>query len=79
MPTSGALTRLPAPREVDSLVFAHGHFLRVLDRTMARFGRHYGRYFALSTAALSILGYEHSEEEPVLLLWNDQAHLGQQP
>ena len=29
----------------------------------------------LSTAALSILGYEHNLEEPAIRLWNDDRHV----
>jgi hypothetical protein len=32
------------------------------------------RHFLLSTAALSILGYEHTREEPAIRLWNDNRH-----
>ena len=32
--------------------------------------------FLLSTAALSILGYEHNDrDEPALCLWNDDHHV----
>jgi probable phosphoglycerate mutase len=34
-----------------------------------------GRYFLLSTASLSKLGYEHSVSQPVIPLWNDTGHL----
>ena len=30
----------------------------------------------LSTASLSILGYEHNLAEPIIRLWNDTSHLG---
>ena len=30
--------------------------------------------FWLGTAALSILGYEHTLDEPAILLWNDDRH-----
>jgi hypothetical protein len=33
------------------------------------------RYFMLSTASLSALGYENSLEQPVIRLWNDTHHL----
>jgi hypothetical protein len=29
----------------------------------------------LSTASLSLLGYEHSRDEPVIRLWNDDRHV----
>src|SRR5262249_16978699 len=34
------------------------------------------RHSLLSPAALSILGYEHTPQEPVLRLWNDDRHVG---
>jgi probable phosphoglycerate mutase len=36
-----------------------------------------GRYFFLATAALSILGYEHNIDDPVIRLWNDCRHVGE--
>ena len=33
------------------------------------------RYFMLSTASLSALGYENRLEQPVIRLWNDTHHL----
>jgi hypothetical protein len=33
------------------------------------------RYFVLSTAALSVLGYEHDRNEPAIRLWNDDRHV----
>ena len=34
-----------------------------------------GRYFVLSTASLSALGYEHNLAEPAIRLWNDDRHV----
>ena len=34
-----------------------------------------GRYFMLSTASLSALGYEHDSLEPVIRLWNETHHV----
>jgi len=36
-----------------------------------------GRYFLLSTASLSALGYEHNLSQPVIRLWNDDRHVGE--
>jgi len=33
------------------------------------------RYFMLSTASLSVLGYEHDFSRPVIRLWNDTHHV----
>ena len=33
------------------------------------------RHLLLSTASLSILSYEHTLNDPALLLWNDDHHV----
>ena len=35
-----------------------------------------GRFFLLSTASLSALGYEHNRSQPVIRLWDDTRHVG---
>ncbi len=59
----------------DVLLFSHGHFLRVLGARWLGKPASDGRFLLLSTAALSILGYEHNLHEPVLRLWNDDRHV----
>ena len=59
----------------DVLVFSHGHFLRVLAARWLGLPGGDARHFVLSTAALSILGYEHTLDEPALRLWNDARHV----
>jgi broad specificity phosphatase PhoE len=57
------------------LLFGHGHFFRVLASRWLGLPPGDGRLFVLSTAALSILGYEHNRDEPGLRLWNDDRHV----
>ncbi len=57
------------------LLFGHGHFFRVLSARWLGLTPADGRLFFLSTAALSILGHEHSRDESVIRLWNDDRHV----
>ena len=57
------------------LLFGHGHFFRVLSARWLILPPADGRLFYLSTASLSILGYEHSRDEPTVRLWNDDRHV----
>jgi broad specificity phosphatase PhoE len=58
---------------VDALVFGHGHQLRVLASRWLGLEPTEGRLFALSTATISVLGYER--ETPVIWRWNEPAPL----
>ena len=59
------------------LVFSSSHFLRVFAACWLGLDPKVGRHFVLDTAALSIVGYEHSHDDPVIRLWNDCRHEGE--
>ena len=59
--------------EGETVLFAHGHYLRVLTARWLGLQPEDGRLFALAPATLSILGYER--EQRVIIRWNDRCHL----
>jgi probable phosphoglycerate mutase len=53
------------------VLFSHGQFLRALAARWICLPVQEGQHFALDTASISILGYEHTNEEiPAIILWN---------
>jgi broad specificity phosphatase PhoE len=69
----GRLRGLPG----NMLLFSHMHLLRFLAARWIRLSGPEARRFLLGTASLSILGYEHTLDEPVIRLWNDDRHVRQ--
>lgn len=59
--------------EGDALLFAHGHFLRVLAARWIDLPPTGGSKFALSTATLGLLGWDRANR--VVELWNEGSHL----
>ena len=57
------------------LLFSSGHFLRMLAARWTGIDTLGARSLMLSTASLSVLGYENSLAQPAIRLWNDTHHL----
>jgi broad specificity phosphatase PhoE len=59
----------------DSLVFAHGHILRVLASRGAGLPASAGERLHLSTASLSVLARDVGADQALIERWNDVCHL----
>jgi probable phosphoglycerate mutase len=57
----------------DTLIFAHGHLLRVLAARWLGLPARQGALFALGTATLGVLGWDR--ENRVIETWNEACHL----
>jgi probable phosphoglycerate mutase len=63
------------PLEGNVALFTHGHFGRVLGARWIGLPVRDARRFLLSSASLSLLGYEHGRaDQPAVVLWNDVSH-----
>ena len=60
----------------DVLIFSSGHFLRAFAARWLGLDVAIGRFFMLTTASLSALGYEYNLSRPVIRLWDDNRHVG---
>lgn len=62
------------------ILFTSGHFARVLAaRWLGVEPTANSKYFMLSTASLSALGYENDLSRPVIRFWNDTRHVESEP
>jgi broad specificity phosphatase PhoE len=59
----------------DVLIFSSAHILRVLAVRWCGLAAAAGQYLSLGTGSLSIVGYEHDKNDPVIRLWNDTRHV----
>lgn len=60
--------------EGDVLLFAHMEILRVVAMRWIDQPALQARRLYLETASVSVLGYDHDLDEPVIRLWNDTRH-----
>jgi len=54
----------------DALLFSSAHILRVLAARWVGLAPEGGALLTLGTASISVLGYEHDLDEPVIRYWN---------
>lgn len=55
----------------DVLVFSSGHILRSIAARWCGWDLSAGAHLFLATATVSILGFEHTRDDPAIRLWND--------
>lgn len=70
----GRIRALSGDISGDALVFAHRDILRVFAARWLGLQAVEARRLYLDTASVSILGYHHDLQEPVIRLWNDARH-----
>jgi broad specificity phosphatase PhoE len=56
----------------DVAAFSSGHIIRMIGARWLGLAPVDGQYLLADTASVSILGYEHNLDEPVVMLWNDR-------
>lgn len=67
------ILQLASKTEGDVALFGSGHILRVIGVRWINLDAKKAQFLALSTASISVLGYEH--EWRVISCWNDISHL----
>lgn len=63
----------------DVLIFSHGHFSRVLAARWCHLGLEVCAHLLLNTTAISVLGYDRDETQPVIRAWNLRESFVQSP
>jgi probable phosphoglycerate mutase len=60
-------------RQIDGnvLLFSSAHFLRMFAARWLGLPPLAGQHFMLTTASISVLGYEHALSQPAIQLWNE--------
>jgi probable phosphoglycerate mutase len=65
-----AFIELVRPFDGDVAAFSSGQIIRMIAARWLGLSPAHARHFFTATASISILGYEHDQTEPVILLWN---------
>jgi broad specificity phosphatase PhoE len=55
----------------DALLFGHSHMFRILAARWLALPAQGGALFKLAPASVSIISFEHTVDDPVIALWND--------